>query len=268
MEPDEKVEDDDSSHSEVDENDKAEAEGAGKEGGAGDAPKTGNQKDRGPKSEEALLREKILADNWEQYEKLSDEELEKVIPKDPEDKLTSIGGILHSSEKCAPCSFYHSSTKGCNNGIRCKFCHMPHPKRVRQRKRTRRRGKKEKADGDDKDSEDSGKEPASKKARTARTDHDRRSPENGHNRLDERGSSIPCWLQDDSSYGRGPPVPMHAYGGVPPPHPAWGAPPPSWPGAPPPMALPAPGAYGQPPPAYGQPPPGYPEPAPGYPRPY
>eukprot|EP00931_Biecheleriopsis_adriatica_P069484 TRINITY_DN4331_c0_g2_i5.p1 TRINITY_DN4331_c0_g2~~TRINITY_DN4331_c0_g2_i5.p1 ORF type:complete len:270 (+),score=60.61 TRINITY_DN4331_c0_g2_i5:41-811(+) len=39
---------------------------------------------------------------------------------------------LHAQSKCTPCKFYKSAS-GCAKGQDCKFCHLPHQKRVRAR---------------------------------------------------------------------------------------------------------------------------------------
>lgn len=58
------------------------------------------------------------------------EELDRLlqqVPFDPQDKLTSLGSILHEGNACVPC-WFHMRPKGCPNGVLCDFCHMPHEK--------------------------------------------------------------------------------------------------------------------------------------------
>jgi len=103
------------------------------EGGNG---ATAKAKPKVMKSAEARARDERLAANYVQYEHMSNEELEKVVPKNAEGSPTSIGAMLHHSELCAVCIFHHSP-KGCYNGVRCRFCHGDHE----QPQRLRRRGK-------------------------------------------------------------------------------------------------------------------------------
>lgn len=49
-----------------------------------------------------------------------------------------IGGVwskgcdLHKTGTCRPCH-YVATKAGCMNGAECEFCHLPHPRRARQR---------------------------------------------------------------------------------------------------------------------------------------
>jgi len=55
-------------------------------------------------------------------------------------ELPSVGSGAHASGCCKPCAFLHS--KGCENGLACKFCHLCGPdvrKRRRQEKHHERR---------------------------------------------------------------------------------------------------------------------------------
>mmetsp|Transcript_110771 Transcript_110771/g.346575 ORF Transcript_110771/g.346575 Transcript_110771/m.346575 type:complete len:282 (-) Transcript_110771:59-904(-) len=47
-------------------------------------------------------------------------------------ELWSKGSALHSSSKCRPCHYVHTSL-GCMNGRNCTFCHLPHTGKNRPR---------------------------------------------------------------------------------------------------------------------------------------
>jgi len=188
-----------------------------------DNPQDGEQtRAGGKKSAEALERAERLQANLSKYEGLSDQELERTLPKKVDGGVTSIGAMLHASETCQACSFFHYSMKGCHSGIRCKFCHAEHPKKEKKRNRQRKRP--------------GGVAKEESVPKSARTDHDRSAhgdcavydPAFPGVRLDHNGNSRPSWLQDEdvqpsTNYGRpafthpgsyGPygPPPCGAYG--------------------------------------------------------
>lgn len=96
--------------------------------------KTAN-KNKGEKTQEAKEREELIISNAEKHASIDEDKLKEMLPKDAEGNPTSIGAILHASEKCQPCSFFHYSLKGCQNGIHCKYCHADHPKSKKGKKR-------------------------------------------------------------------------------------------------------------------------------------
>lgn len=59
--------------------------------------------------------------------KLSNVELEKVVPLNASGQRTSIGALLHP-DKCSRCIFWFRNV--CEKGIRCEFCHFTHPGQV------------------------------------------------------------------------------------------------------------------------------------------
>lgn len=175
------------------------------------------------KSDGARQREEARSANFALYEHLSNENLEKLLPRRPDGTCTSIGAMLHASEKCAACSFFHYSMKGCNNGMRCKFCHGDHPKR--QRTRNRRRHAAATDDGSRRQNAATVAEDGEMRRTKQRTEKEESKVEAetaimvakpaDEPALDEAGNSRPSWLRDDSSagaYGRawslpaGPPV--------------------------------------------------------------
>jgi len=148
-----------------------------------------------PKSAEALERERRLNDNFAKYENLSDQELTALVPKKEDGSPTSIGAMLHALGTCAPCSFYHFSLKGCNLGLRCKFCHDAHARSEKKRRKVNRKGKKDQGgdrDADERDAEDKVRE--AKRPRSAQLHWDDRLGQ----ALDRNGNSRPCWLQDEN----------------------------------------------------------------------
>jgi len=61
----------------------------------------------------------------EHFMDVSDQELRRLLPRDDQDSVTSIGGLLHESERCRPCRNL-AAGQPCSRGIRCGFCHFPH----------------------------------------------------------------------------------------------------------------------------------------------
>eukprot|EP00435_Cladocopium_sp_Y103_P030110 s1767_g7.t1 len=59
--------------------------------------------------------------------KLSDSELEKVVPLNANGERTSIGALQHP-DKCSRCIFWFRNI--CEKGIRCEFCHFAHPGQI------------------------------------------------------------------------------------------------------------------------------------------
>lgn len=201
-------------------------------------------KSKGP---EAKARDERVLSNNALYAHMSDEELEKLLPRTSEGKTTSIGAMLHSSSQCAVCIFHHSP-KGCYNGLRCKFCHAEHQHPVRP-KRRRKSDKATDNVGDEVDG-DANATPTgdggSARKRVRRRANRRRkknqegldcSSEDGSRDedddswplLDERGNSRPSWLRGEplaASWPYGPLHPPMMYGGPPPP---LGLPPPGLP---------------------------------------
>ncbi|CAJ1395326.1 unnamed protein product [Effrenium voratum] len=74
--------------------------------------------------------------------KLSDAELEKMVPLNESGERTSIGA-LHHPNSCTRCIFWFRNV--CEKGIRCEFCHFRHPgqvaKKIRPSKSTRLKNK-------------------------------------------------------------------------------------------------------------------------------
>jgi len=95
-------------------------------------------KSKGPEAKAREERNALVHSYNALYAHMSDEELEKVLPKTLEGKATSIGAMLHSSLKCAVCIF-HNSPKGCYNGLRCKFCHAEHENAVWRKKEKKKK---------------------------------------------------------------------------------------------------------------------------------
>eukprot|EP00928_Gymnodinium_smaydae_P075347 TRINITY_DN58369_c0_g1_i1.p1 TRINITY_DN58369_c0_g1~~TRINITY_DN58369_c0_g1_i1.p1 ORF type:complete len:214 (+),score=36.19 TRINITY_DN58369_c0_g1_i1:197-838(+) len=160
----------------------------------------------GPKSAQLLAKEEALRVNYDQHVDLSDEALQELLPRGSTGTILSIGSLLHDTEHDWPCTFYFT-VKGCQNGMRCRFCHHKHPRPgrpgetsdacPRPTKRLRPSGGSAESDGSDDDEEEEGSTaPAaaadSRAAMTAVVDPAR---------LDARGSSRPCWLSHDD---RGP----------------------------------------------------------------
>jgi len=48
-------------------------------------------------------------------------------------ELPSLGSYLHRTGDCKPCAFLH--TKGCENGLRCQFCHLCEPGEKKRRQK-------------------------------------------------------------------------------------------------------------------------------------
>jgi len=59
--------------------------------------------------------------------KVSDEELERYVPKGPDGERTSIGALNHPNN-CTRCIFWFRNV--CEKGMRCEFCHIKHPGQV------------------------------------------------------------------------------------------------------------------------------------------
>jgi len=70
---------------------------------------------------------------------LSEDELLRLVPRDANGALLSIGSVGHEEGTCKPCVFAFNENKPCGNGLRCSFCHYQHPpkKRVRLCKKKR-----------------------------------------------------------------------------------------------------------------------------------
>jgi len=148
----------------------------------------------GVKNAEALAREEALRANFAKHEHLSADELERTLPRRLDGTLASIGAVLHASNTCAPCSFFHFSMKGCHNGVRCRFCHAEHEKRQRRRTRHKKRA----AEGALAEAE------RDRPAKGARTDHDRpKGQDISGIQLDAAGNSRPSWLQNDDDRASG-----------------------------------------------------------------
>lgn len=149
-----------------------------------------------PRSAAAIEKEQIVNANYAKHKDLSDEELAAVLPKREDGSLTSIGAILHADGNCSACSFFHFSKKGCNSGIRCRFCHGPHEKKEKKRKQ---RGRKKARDGDvkaeaaDSDSE----EDAPRKDLSLRKSAQLHWDGSLGAWLDRKGNSRPRWLEDE-----------------------------------------------------------------------
>lgn len=76
---------------------------------------------------------------------LSEDELLRLVPRDTNGALLSIGSTGHEEGTCKPCVFAYNENKPCGNGLRCSFCHYLHPpkKRVRLCKKKRMELKKQ-----------------------------------------------------------------------------------------------------------------------------
>jgi len=61
------------------------------------------------------------------------------VPRDARGVPTSIGSIGHLQGVCKPCVFAHHSSKVCQNGIACPFCHFEHPPKQKRRLTGRQR---------------------------------------------------------------------------------------------------------------------------------
>lgn len=74
--------------------------------------------------------------------KLTDVELEKVVPLNSNCERTSIGALQHP-DQCTPCIFWFRNI--CEKGLRCEFCHLVHPgqiaKKIRPSKSVRMKQK-------------------------------------------------------------------------------------------------------------------------------
>lgn len=167
----------------------------------GEVKKDGKpKKKKGMKSPEALEREKQRNDNYEKYAHLSDENLEKIVPRKADGSVTSIGAMLHESETCSPCNFVHMAN-GCTNTVRCKFCHADHPKRQRTRGRKRKRAALAAAAAGEagEGAAENGKPVAKALRKNADGEENR---QDGLVPVDERGNSWPCFYEeDDDTYG-------------------------------------------------------------------
>lgn len=62
-----------------------------------------------------------------------EEELLRLVPRNESGNAMSLGSIAHEEGTCKPCVFAHNESKPCANGIRCPFCHFPHPPKKRLR---------------------------------------------------------------------------------------------------------------------------------------
>lgn len=203
------------------------------------APSGATRPARNPASQ---TRDERLYANALRYKDVPNEELEKMVPRREDGTPTSIGTFLHADGQCTRC-IYIDTSKGCPNGVRCKFCHGCHPPKEQGRGQKRSR------------STDDESEAEERRSRCARIV------------CDEKGNSRPSWLKDEYEDSRSP----YGYGGqypaALPPSYGWGPPPQHWmpppgggspyqhypqpPGAPP-QGWPAPGSY-PPPVGYGYP---------------
>mmetsp|Transcript_49982 Transcript_49982/g.96513 ORF Transcript_49982/g.96513 Transcript_49982/m.96513 type:complete len:314 (-) Transcript_49982:102-1043(-) len=207
----------------------------------------------GPEAKAREERTALVHSNNALYAHMSDEELEKVLPRTSDGKTTSIGAMLHGSSQCAVCIF-HNSPKGCYNGLRCKFCHAEHENAARP-KRRRKADKAGENVGDEVggDATPTG-EGGGRKRNRRRANRRRRQRQEGLDcssddgscdedgdswpLLDERGNSRPSWLRGEplaASWPYGWPSPgAGCYGSLPPPiyngpRPPSGLPPPGLP---------------------------------------
>merc|ERR1711862_998807 len=74
----------------------------------------------------------------------SDDELKEILPRGDDGQVLSIGTLLHDTEHDWICTFFHTK-KGCQKGIRCRFCHHSghkNPRRYANRNKGRREAKK------------------------------------------------------------------------------------------------------------------------------
>jgi hypothetical protein len=74
-----------------------------------------------PSSIEALLETETV------------EDLIQRVPQAKDGTLMTIGSIPHDDGACKPCVFANSDRKVCQNGVKCTFCHFPHPPKRRLR---------------------------------------------------------------------------------------------------------------------------------------
>mmetsp|Transcript_60186 Transcript_60186/g.193782 ORF Transcript_60186/g.193782 Transcript_60186/m.193782 type:complete len:279 (+) Transcript_60186:147-983(+) len=54
------------------------------------------------------------------------------IPRDENGKISSLGSIPHVTGTCKPCIFVRAGI-GCQNGVRCEFCHLTHQHKSKPR---------------------------------------------------------------------------------------------------------------------------------------
>lgn len=149
------------------------------------------------KSAESLEREARIQANFAKYEGMTDEELIAALPKDEAGNVTSIGAVLHASNLCGACTFLHfSKDKTCKLGMRCNFCHLPHPARDR---RSNRRGPRQRNRQAEKQAHPDVEDGAPAKKRL-RVDASRSSELHWDEilgaPLDWMGNSRPSWLED------------------------------------------------------------------------
>jgi hypothetical protein len=52
------------------------------------------------------------------------------------DDMPTMGSMSHSVGNCKPCAFMH--TKGCQNGVNCRFCHLCDPGEKRRRQKEKK----------------------------------------------------------------------------------------------------------------------------------
>jgi len=67
---------------------------------------------------------------------MTEEELIAQVPCNDCGQPTSIGAVLHESGGCKACVFLNSKP-GCNNGVKCNFCHLYHHKGRRRKNKLR-----------------------------------------------------------------------------------------------------------------------------------
>jgi len=70
-------------------------------------------------------RQRFVRRLKDHFASVDDQALRGMVPRDADDRLTSIGALLHLSGTCRPCRNLLGQRE-CSQGIRCGFCHFPH----------------------------------------------------------------------------------------------------------------------------------------------
>jgi len=61
----------------------------------------------------------------QRFHGMSETAIAATVPSLPSGEASSMGSVLHVSDKCRPCRYLLES-KSCRNGQKCMFCHLPH----------------------------------------------------------------------------------------------------------------------------------------------
>lgn len=162
-------------------------------------------------------KQKALLANFAVYSLMPDAELDRVLPRMGNDTRTSIGTVLHASQKCTPCNFEVAGAT-CKQGVRCRYCHAPHErpatpngkKKALARKERQKKKKERQAELAQVGSEGV-QEEGQRMARRWRAERAEAPDEpTDESLLDRDGSSRPCWLRGDREASRASFFPRHA----------------------------------------------------------